>query len=68
MRKSTRWGEIVALDVPVTLGDGTTYTCLKTRDYSSADAGLEAFKYYAPGIGTVLEEEHGERVELVSVE
>jgi hypothetical protein len=62
--------EVVALDVPVTLADGTEYSCLQTRDINPLEPGAEEFKYYASGIGLVLEEtpDGEERAELVSVE
>jgi hypothetical protein len=63
------YGEVVGVDVPVTLGDSTSYTTVKTRDQSSLDPTIDSFKYYAPGVGVVLEEgPDGERVELTSVE
>jgi hypothetical protein len=52
-------GEVVAVDVPVVLADGTSYTCVKTRDTSSLDTSTVEFKYYAPGVGIVLEETPG---------
>ncbi|MHC4697839.1 MAG: hypothetical protein ACYTFA_13995 [Planctomycetota bacterium] len=63
-------GEVVALDVSVTLSNGTTYTCLKTRDINPLEPDDAEYKYYAPGIGVVLEEliEGDERVELISIE
>ncbi len=62
--------EVVALDVAVTLGDGMEYTCLQTRDFNPLDPGADEYKYYAPGVGLVLEEVvgGGERAELVSIE
>jgi hypothetical protein len=62
-------GEVIALDVAVTLGDGTTYTCLQTRDFTPLEPDVNEYKYYAPGVGVVLEEvvDGDERVELVSV-
>jgi hypothetical protein len=47
---------------------GTTYTdVLQTRDFTPIEPEVLEYKYYAPGIGPVLEEnpEDGERVELV---
>ncbi len=43
--------------------------CLVTRDYSPLDPGVEENKYYARGIGKILEVdlETGNRVELISV-
>ncbi len=63
-------GLVVEVGVAVTLADGSEYTCLKTRDYTPLEPGHVEFKYYAPGIGVVLEEveESGERVELESFE
>ena len=47
-----------------------TYTddILKTRDFTPLEPGHDEYKYYAPGVGVVKEEnpEGGERVELVS--
>jgi len=62
-------GEVLALDVPVTLRDGTNYTCLQTRDFTPLEPGVNEYKYYALGVGLVVEEVVGgtERVELVSV-
>lgn len=44
-----------------------TETCLVTLDYSPLDPGAEENKYYAPGIGVIVEIdlETGERLELV---
>ena len=63
-------GEVVALDVPVTLSDGTVYTCLQTRDFTPLEPDVNEHKYYASGVGVVLEEvvDGDERVELISVE
>lgn len=60
--------EIVGVDVPVTLADGASYTCLQTRDFTPLEPGVNTFKYYAPGVGVVLEVavESGERVELAA--
>jgi hypothetical protein len=62
--------EIVALNVSVTLADGTTYTCLQTHDFTPLEPDADEYKYYAPGVGLIAEEplEGGERVELVAVE
>ncbi len=59
-------GEIVAIDVPIKLSDGTTYNCLQTRDWTPLEPGVEEYKYYAYGVGMVREEPvgGGEAVEL----
>lgn len=63
-------GEVIALGVEVTLGDGTTYTCVQTRDYTPLEPDVNEYKYYAPGVGVVLEEvvDGDERLELISVD
>jgi hypothetical protein len=60
-------GEVVALDVPVTLADGRLFLCLQTRDWNPLDPASPAeFKYYAAGLGLVAEQVVGgtERAEL----
>lgn len=61
-------GEVVALNVEVALSDGTTYTCLQTRDFTPLEPDLNEYKYYAVNVGLVVEENvaGGGRVELVS--
>lgn len=64
-------GTVVAVDVPVTLADGTTYSTLQIRDSNPLDPeSVDEFKYYARDVGLILEEpvDGGGRVELVSVE
>jgi len=62
--------EILAIDgtetVPAASCDGD---CLVTLDYSPLDPGVEENKYYAPGIGKILEVdlETGTRFELIDV-
>lgn len=57
--------EIVSLDEKVTVPAGTFEHCLKVKEGSAIEP-YEAFKYYCPNVGLVLEEEDGERVELLS--
>ncbi|MGB6282287.1 MAG: hypothetical protein WBF55_01665 [Syntrophobacteria bacterium] len=46
-------------------GGSCTDDCLKTRDFTPIEPGVDEFKYYAPGIGLILEvDPEGERVEL----
>jgi hypothetical protein len=61
--------EVVALNVPVTLSNGSSYSCLQTLDSSELEPRASEFKYYALGIGVVLEEtvRKGDRSELVSI-
>jgi hypothetical protein len=58
-------GEIVALGVEVTVPAGSFSGCIKTRDLSAIERDVEEFKYACPGVGVVLEQADGERVELV---
>ncbi len=52
---------IDAVNVPITLGDGTSYTCLKVKEWNPLEEDSVEFKYYAPGVGLVREEdEEGE--------
>lgn len=61
-------GEVLSLTgsavVPAAMCNGN---CLVTRDFTPLEPGVEENKYYAPGIGPILElnPESGERVELV---
>jgi hypothetical protein len=57
--------EIVSLDETVTVPAGTFEHCLKVKEGSAIEP-YEAFKYYCPGVGLTLEEEDGERVELIA--
>jgi hypothetical protein len=41
--------------------------CVVTREFSSLEPGVEADKYYAPGVGLILEVEDGARNELVGL-
>ena len=59
------YAEIIATKLQVSVPAGSFEGCVKTRDRSVLDATIDAFKYYCPGVGLVLEEEGGERVELV---
>jgi len=50
-------------------GGSCSGTCVVTRDFNLLEPGGEENKYYAPGVGLILEvdPESGDRVELVSV-
>jgi hypothetical protein len=53
--------------VPITLDDGSTHLCLKTREWTALEPGVEEFKYYAPDVGLVRAEhiDGSERIDLV---
>lgn len=62
-------GKIVGLNETVTVPYGTFTGCLKTAEWTPIEPGNRAFKYYAAGIGLVLEVTRrggGERVELTA--
>ena len=64
-------GKVLSLKETVTVPYGTFTDCLQTADWSPIEPGNREFKYYARGIGVVLEvTPHGgkERVELVGFE
>lgn len=68
-------GEVLALDESADVPYGSFVDCLMTADYTPIDPDVIEFKFYAPGIGFVLEvkpaEEEGEEdeiVELVDIE
>lgn len=61
--------EVIAINVPVTLADGSEKFCVKIRDTSVLDgAGSFSYKYYAPDIGLVLEESGDEQTLFLPVE
>ena len=60
-------GEVMRLDDSVTVPWGTFGHVLVTRDWTPLEPGLEEQKYYAPGVGLLLEAEGDARVELVRV-
>lgn len=59
-------GEVVALDVSISVEAGDFEGCLTTRDRSAIDPELDELKHYCPGVGLVLTEEGDVREELVA--
>lgn len=61
--------EVVSLDETVTVPYGSFSGCLKTIEWNPLDPGTSENKYYAKGIGVVLEKAvgGGEVVELIEV-
>lgn len=61
--------EVIALDQTVTIGLGTYTGCLQMQDTTPLSPGEIEWKYYAPGIGMILEvkPDTGETVELVEI-
>jgi hypothetical protein len=62
-------GAVVALDESVSVPYGNFDDCLQTLDWNPLEEDSEEYKYYAEGIGLVLEtdEEGEEALELVSI-
>jgi hypothetical protein len=62
--------EAVATNVSVTITYGSFTGCLQTKDWTPLEKGVAENKYFAPGIGLLLEQmvEGGtDRMELVSI-
>lgn len=62
-------GLVISLGETVTVEYGTFTDCLQTEDFTPLEPGVAERKFYAPGIGVVLEvdPESGERLELVDI-
>lgn len=62
-------GKVLALGQTVHVPAGTFHNCLKTKDWTPISPDSFEHKFYAPGIGMVLEvdPESGERLELVAI-
>lgn len=63
-------GKIVSLTETITVPYGTFTNCMMTLDGTPMEPGVVEWKYYAPGVGLILEvnEETGERLELIQVQ
>lgn len=64
------FGKVLSLKQTVIVPGGTFGGCLETMDWTPIEPGFRAHKFYARGIGVVLEESTRggrERLELVSV-
>jgi hypothetical protein len=64
-------GAVLSLDESVTVKYGSFDNVLKTRDWNPLEPDVIEHKYYAKGIGVILEEEVGgesEQVELVDIQ
>jgi hypothetical protein len=61
--------QVLSLTAPVVVPYGSFPNCLQTMDYTPISPDHIEYKYYAPGVGVVLEidPESGERTELVNV-
>jgi hypothetical protein len=61
--------KVVSVDMDVSAPAGKFDDCLKTKDTSPLDPGVVEFKFYAPGVGQVLETDPhtGERLALIRI-
>jgi hypothetical protein len=63
-------GKVISLTETVTVPTGTYTHCLETTEWTPLEPGNRSHKFYAPGVGNVLEtstRQGGERVELIDV-
>jgi hypothetical protein len=62
-------GAVQSVNEKVTVAAGTFDDCLKTKDTAPLDPGVVEFKFYAPGVGQVLETDPwtGERLQLIQI-
>jgi hypothetical protein len=67
--KAEDMAEIVSLNESVTVPYGSFDNCLQTREFTPLEPGVSEYKYYAPGVGLVLEVgvQSGARMELIEV-
>ena len=61
--------EVMSLTESVSVPYGSFDNCLQTKEWDPLEDDAEEYKYYAPGVGLLLEvdTESGERVELISI-
>jgi len=60
---------VLALDASVTVPFGSYADCLQTEDFTALEPDVSEEKFYAAGVGAVLEvDDEGGRTELVDVE
>jgi hypothetical protein len=62
--------EVMSVNESATVPAGAFHNCVKTREWTPLEPDIESHKFYAPGVGFVLEihtRGSSERVELVSI-
>ena len=67
LREAEDIGEVLSLSEAVTVPAGSFTGCLQTKDYTPIEPEVFEHKFYAPGVGLVLEvnPETGEQLELI---
>ena len=59
--------EVTDLDVSITLSDGFEASTLEAREENPLEDGASESKYYAEGVGVILEQGEDEKTELVGI-
>lgn len=61
---------VLSLSASITVHYGMFTDCLQTLDFTPIEPGNAEYKYYAPGVGLILEAdpESGERLELIDIQ
>jgi hypothetical protein len=59
---------VLALDESVSVPAGEYDGCMRTREFTPLEPGIEEFKWHCPGVGLAREEGDGSVLELVSVQ
>ena len=57
--------EITATGLTITIPLGTYSNCIKTRNWTDLEPDLNEYKYYAPGVGLIKEENVTDKTEIV---
>jgi hypothetical protein len=67
LREAEDIGEVLSLTEEVTVSAGSFSNCLQTGDYTPIEPDVLEHKFFAPGVGLVLEvvPETGEQIELI---
>lgn len=67
LREAEDIGEVLSLSEAVAVPAGSFTDCLQTKDYSPLEPDVVEHKFFAPGVGLVLEvnPETGEQIELI---
>lgn len=60
--------KVVAMGLTVQVPFNTYFNCLKTKEWSDLEKGTIDFKFYAPGIGLIKEQQRNESLVLVDIE
>jgi hypothetical protein len=59
---------VIELGLTVMVPYGTFQNCIKIKETTVLEPGVIGYKYYAPGIGQVSEEDGGAVSKLISIQ